>query len=233
MGLGVTGMHYSGMAAMLMPADIHYDTTIVAVSALIAVVASIAALWLAFHMRGWLQMLGSALVMGVAVCGMHYTGMYAASFVPNGKGAELYANGLSGANLGTGIFVVATVLLVVSLALSILRQRKRAAVEIGSRHRAAGSLPPHGQPDRDGMPAITPCRTASGHSSGSQFVATANTRSRKRVAHACATPMASESVRCRPVGRARRSAPFRVVMKGVAFRSACRCDALTDGSMLA
>lgn len=128
MGLGVTGMHYTGMAAMLMPATIHYDTTLVAASAAIAVVASIVALWLAFNLRGWVQMLGSALVMGVAVCGMHYTGMLAATFVP-GEGTAT-APGLSGANLGTGIFAVTTLLLAVVLATSLIRQRQRASVQI-------------------------------------------------------------------------------------------------------
>jgi NO-binding membrane sensor protein with MHYT domain len=128
MGLGVTGMHYTGMAAMLMPATIHYDTTLVAASAAIAVVASIVALWLAFNLRGWVQMLGSALVMGVAVCGMHYTGMLAATFVP---GEDTIATpGLSGANLGTGIFAVTTLLLAVVLATSLIRQRQRASVQI-------------------------------------------------------------------------------------------------------
>jgi len=130
MGLGVTGMHYTGMAALLMPADIHYDMNLVGASAAIAIVASIVALWLAFNLRGWVQMLGSALVMGVAVCGMHYTGMQAASFMPNEAGDAALAGGLSGANLGMGIFVVTTVLLAGVLSLSLVRQRQRAMVQI-------------------------------------------------------------------------------------------------------
>ena len=129
MGLGVTGMHYSGMAAMVMPATIHYDTTLVGASALIAIVASIVALWLAFNLRGWMQMLGSALVMGVAVCGMHYTGMQAATFVPM-HDAPAHVAGLSGANLGMGIFTVTTALLAVMLVTSLVRQRQRAMVQI-------------------------------------------------------------------------------------------------------
>jgi NO-binding membrane sensor protein with MHYT domain len=128
MGLGVTGMHYTGMAAMLMPAQTHYDTTLVGASALIAVVASIVALWLAFHLRGKWQMTGSALVMGLAVCGMHYTGMQAATFLPD---VHATANtGLSGAYLGMGIFAVTTVLLAVVLSTSLLRQRQRELVQI-------------------------------------------------------------------------------------------------------
>ncbi|ALN89965.1 MHYT domain-containing protein [Lysobacter gummosus] len=130
MGLGVTGMHYAGMAAMLMPADTVYDSTLVMASAAIAIVASIVALWLAFNLRGWGQMLGSALVMGVAVCGMHYTGMLAASFVPNQAGSAATAGGVSGGYLGVGIFVVTTALLAAVLTISLLRQRQRAMVRI-------------------------------------------------------------------------------------------------------
>ena len=128
MGLGVTGMHYTGMKAMLMPATIHYDLRLVGVSGAIAVIASIVALWLAFNLRGRLQMLGSALTMGVAVCGMHYTGMFAATFVP--RSGAVVATGLSGAHLGTGVFAVATLLLATVLIVSLVRQRQRAALHI-------------------------------------------------------------------------------------------------------
>ena len=94
-------------------------------------VASTVALWLAFNLRGWVQMLGSALVMGVAVCGMHYTGMYAAHFVPNGQDPALStAGGLCGDYLGMGIFAVATVLLTVMLVMTMQRRQRRAAVSI-------------------------------------------------------------------------------------------------------
>jgi NO-binding membrane sensor protein with MHYT domain len=128
MGLGVAGMHYTGMAAMQMAARTHYDIALVGASALIAVVASTVALWLAFNLRGKWQMLGSALVMGVAVCGMHYTGMQAATFVPDAQVAA--AAGLSGPKLGMGIFAVTTALLAVVLSTSLLRHRQRALVQI-------------------------------------------------------------------------------------------------------
>src|SRR3954465_9034827 len=76
-GLGVALMHYPGMAAMIMPMTITYDPALFNLSLGIAVAAATVALWLAFNLRGNLQRFGSAFVMGVAVCGMHYTGMYA------------------------------------------------------------------------------------------------------------------------------------------------------------
>jgi NO-binding membrane sensor protein with MHYT domain len=80
-GSGVAIMHYMGMDAIRMRAIIQWNPTIVAISVLIAIAAAIAALWLTFHTRGVYQRVTAALVMGVAVCGMHYTGMYAGTFV--------------------------------------------------------------------------------------------------------------------------------------------------------
>ncbi|MER5834340.1 MHYT domain-containing protein [Streptomyces sp. NPDC002130] len=78
-GLGVAGMHYLGMAALRLNGDVGYDPVGVALSVLIAVVAATAALWSAVTIRGFLMSLGASLVMGVAVSGMHYTGMAAVS----------------------------------------------------------------------------------------------------------------------------------------------------------
>jgi len=129
MGLGVAGMHYTGMAAMLMPAQTVYDQNIVALSVVIAIVASIAALWLAFNLRGWMQLLGAALVMGVAVCGMHYTAMAAAGFVPTAD-ATAVAQGLRGESLVITIFIVASVLLFGTLIVTMMRQQQRTEIQI-------------------------------------------------------------------------------------------------------
>lgn len=74
-GLGVGGMHYTGMAAMKTTAHLSYDLPIVGLSLLIAVVAATVALWFTLRVRGFLATGAAALIMGVAVCGMHYTGM--------------------------------------------------------------------------------------------------------------------------------------------------------------
>lgn len=84
-GLGVCGMHLTGMAAMKIPANMHYDPVIVSISFVIATVAATVALGLSFNLRGNWQRFGSALVMGIAVCGMHYTGMNALELTPNNK----------------------------------------------------------------------------------------------------------------------------------------------------
>jgi len=76
-GLGVAAMHYLGMAAMHLNGTIRYDALVVALSVVIAIVAATAALWAAVSIRGFSMSLGASLVMGVAVSGMHYTGMAA------------------------------------------------------------------------------------------------------------------------------------------------------------
>ncbi|MTG90666.1 hypothetical protein GJV82_17250 [Cellulosimicrobium sp. BIT-GX5] len=78
-GLGVAGMHYMGMAAMRMNGEMHYSPVSVVLAVTIAVVAATVALWLCVHARGGTMLTVSALVMGVAVAGMHYTGMWGIS----------------------------------------------------------------------------------------------------------------------------------------------------------
>ncbi|MGW0820766.1 MHYT domain-containing protein [Streptomyces sp. NPDC002845] len=78
-GLGVAAMHYLGMAAIQLNGEIRYNAVTVALSVVIAIVAATAALWAVVSIRGFLTSLGASLVMGIAVSGMHYTGMAAVS----------------------------------------------------------------------------------------------------------------------------------------------------------
>ncbi len=91
MGSGIGAMHYIGMAAMEVAPGIRYDATFFALSLLVAVAASISALWIAFKQhthesfaQSAGRKFGSALVMGLAISGMHYAGMTAAHFLPLG-----------------------------------------------------------------------------------------------------------------------------------------------------
>ncbi|MCY1144634.1 histidine kinase [Actinoplanes sp. Pm04-4] len=78
-GGGVLAMHYTGMLGMHVSGDIRYDMALVAASVIIAVVASTVALWFTVSVRGWAPISGAAVIMAIAVCGMHYTGMAALS----------------------------------------------------------------------------------------------------------------------------------------------------------
>ena len=80
-GAGVAAMHYMGMEAMEMSAQVVYNPTFVVASIVIAVVAATAALWCTVHIRGTLATIVATLVMGLAVTGMHYTGMAGVSVI--------------------------------------------------------------------------------------------------------------------------------------------------------
>jgi NO-binding membrane sensor protein with MHYT domain len=129
-GLGVALMHYTGMAAMIMPATIHYDPTLYYASLVIAVVAAAVALWLAFNLRGNLQRFGSALVMGVAVCGMHYTGMYAVIMTPSAEPVQASGIAVNGAALGQSVFAVSAILLVLLLAFNSWKSKRALMAEL-------------------------------------------------------------------------------------------------------
>jgi NO-binding membrane sensor protein with MHYT domain len=80
MGVAISGMHYTGMAAMRGPVELSYDSLWFALSVIIAIGAATVALWLAFRTTKAGQKLAAAIVMGLAISGMHYTGMRAAVF---------------------------------------------------------------------------------------------------------------------------------------------------------
>jgi len=119
-GLGVAAMHYSGMAAMRMPARMSYDPQLFGLSIVIAVVAATAALWFALRLSSFWSALGAAAIMGVAVSGMHYTGMAAMHvFPPNG--APMATNGADAAAFLLPLIVgvsVTTFVLTATIALS-------------------------------------------------------------------------------------------------------------------
>jgi NO-binding membrane sensor protein with MHYT domain len=81
LGMGVVFMHYMGMFGMRFGGFIQWDLPTIGVSAVVATIAATTALWLAFNVRSLFDRIAAALVMSVAVCTTHYTGMTAAEFV--------------------------------------------------------------------------------------------------------------------------------------------------------
>jgi PAS domain S-box-containing protein len=136
MGAGIASMHYIGMAAMRLPAECQFNSFLVVLSFVFAVLISLAALWIAFHFRdektgiGWRKLAGAA-VMGAAIPVMHYTGMAAASFTPAGMPADL-SHAVSISTLGTA-GIVAVTFIVLGLALltsSVDRRFAAKALEV-------------------------------------------------------------------------------------------------------
>ena len=119
MGAGIVGMHYTGMAAMRMAPGIRYDSVLFAASIGIAVIASTAALWMAQALRvrqarhATALRIGAALIMGIAITGMHYTAMAAAHFAPDARCGA--ANGIDGPWLATTIALFTMATLIVTL----------------------------------------------------------------------------------------------------------------------
>lgn len=118
MGGGIAAMHYTGMAAMRMPAGITYAQPLVALSVLAAVAISMTALRLTHAFRhvqsGWSwSKAGCALLMGLAIPTMHYIGMAAAHWTagPGRFSPEDLRHAVSLAQLGPVTVIQATILL--------------------------------------------------------------------------------------------------------------------------
>src|SRR5260221_942620 len=188
MGFGIATMHYTGMAAMRLDALVMYYMAPWLLSIVNAIVCSSVALWLVFrlgHGTSFPMKALAALVMGVAISGMHYTGMYATVCVSTGQAAA--ASGLYPVPLAAAIATVT--LLIMSLALSVSLQsqlmsralRERNILlqdEVEQLRRAEEELQHH----RDNLQSLVDQRTAelrqardaaeAGNRAKSQFVAT-------------------------------------------------------------
>ncbi|UTH33775.1 putative bifunctional diguanylate cyclase/phosphodiesterase [Ectopseudomonas hydrolytica] len=130
MGTGIAAMHYIGMAALRMQPGIDYDPLLFGLSLLIAVVASGAALWIAFRLRRdtpyvRVARAGAAVIMGVAIVGMHFTGMAAANFA-EGSYCAAAGSGLGSGWLASLVVVVTLAVLAIALLTSILDARLEA-----------------------------------------------------------------------------------------------------------
>jgi len=128
MGAGIASMHYIGMAAMRLAAICQFNSFLVVLSVMLAVLISLAALWITFHFRdektgiGWDKLAG-AVVMGAAIPVMHYTGMAAASFTLAGMPADL-SHAVSISTLGTaGIAAVTFIVLGLAMLTSWVDRR--------------------------------------------------------------------------------------------------------------
>ncbi|QKN84027.1 putative bifunctional diguanylate cyclase/phosphodiesterase [Scandinavium goeteborgense] len=118
---GVVIMHYVGMAALMMQDNLSWNYVLVVLSIIIAIVASGVGLWLAFSLRlnnkgALINRLTAAVVMGIAIAAMHYTGMSAAEFQDQGHNMAM-TGGVS--ELGLSIWVSATTLAILGVMLII------------------------------------------------------------------------------------------------------------------
>jgi PAS domain S-box-containing protein len=123
MGLAIALMHYVGMAAMRTTATVGWHVGLVIVSVVIAIVASIAALWAARQDASILWRATAAAILGLAVVGMHYTGMAALDLRPIASVVE--EGGAPPLVIAVSIAAVTAVILFIALGASIADERAR------------------------------------------------------------------------------------------------------------
>jgi PAS domain S-box-containing protein len=122
-GVGIAAMHYTGMAAMRMASRLSYDPSLVGLSVVIAIAAATVALWLTLRPQRLWQQIGSAVVMGAAISGMHFTGMAAAHFEAIAPVGPTTADGLSYAYLAVAVGAATALLLALALIATFVDRR--------------------------------------------------------------------------------------------------------------
>lgn len=129
MGIGISGMHYTGMVGLLIPGYIiHYNSMLVILSVLIAICSTGLTFWLFFKIKqinanGFILKLTVAVLLAISIVGMHYTGMAAASFHTIQESMHAMAM-QEGSELTLFVIIAITCLiLVASFAVAILELR--------------------------------------------------------------------------------------------------------------
>ncbi len=123
MGLAIALMHYVGMAAMRTAATVGWRADLVFVSIVIAIAASVAALWASRRATSISRRAAAAAILGVAVVGMHYTGMAALELRPVAGLAD--DSGAPPLAIAVSIAAVTAVILFIGLAASMADERSR------------------------------------------------------------------------------------------------------------
>ncbi|ABI37871.1 multi-sensor hybrid histidine kinase [Shewanella sp. MR-4] len=131
-GAGIGTMHYVGMAAMDMAPLLRYDPWIFALSIVVAVLLAIIALWvrtglnqlIASNMSAITSNFIASIVMGLAISGMHYTGMAAARFVkPEGLELSEQSSEIS-FYLALGVSVTTVIIICLVLIVNVIFKYK-------------------------------------------------------------------------------------------------------------
>ena len=121
MGLGISAMHYCGMAALTLPARMHWDAGYVIASVIASIVPLIPALHFAMRRDRHRALLAGTGFIALAVVGLHFTGMTALSLTPE----RISPSGLLIAPNTMAILVSACALGVVIVAILALGMARR------------------------------------------------------------------------------------------------------------
>ena len=155
LGLGISVMHYLGMYGLRFRGYFQWDYVLVALSVVVAIVAATAALYLITRAKRDRQRLGAALVMGAAICAMHYTGMFATSIICTTPSVGVPPQGfavVSAAHLPLLLLLTTTGFLLVISADQLSQSFYKAQA---SSAKAQRSSKPRAQPAADAHPAAS------------------------------------------------------------------------------
>lgn len=123
MGLAIAAMHYVGMGAMRTAATVGWRIELVVASVAIAIAASVAALWASRQETSIPWRAAAAAILGVAVVGMHYTGMAALDL--RSVVSVLAEDGAPPLAIAISVAAVTAVILFIALAASMADERSR------------------------------------------------------------------------------------------------------------
>jgi len=130
LGGGIGAMHYMGMSAMRMDALMRYDTSLFTLSIVVAVILA----YVALELKRYTEQVGfknvplefsfilSSVVMGMAISGMHYTGMASVHYFPSPGIVE--TNGYWEVDILANIIVVAVIVLFIVLISAVHLSRR-------------------------------------------------------------------------------------------------------------
>ncbi|WP_018387269.1 MHYT domain-containing protein [Ancylobacter sp. FA202] len=134
MGLGIVGMHYTGIAAMRMPGAMAFDMIHVGAAIVLAISASTVAIWLAFRNHSVFQRAIAALALGFGIAGMHYVAMLGVTFTGHGDvhdsaqaASAAMAGGIGNAAL-VAVVTAATFAIFIALLLAAAYDRRVAVL---------------------------------------------------------------------------------------------------------
>ena len=136
-GVSISTMHYMGMEGMRFQTNIHYLPGLFFLSIAIGIAAAEAALYLALqsnqgsYERQFKFKIISSLIMGIAICGMHYTGMAAAVFTPTSSHVMTSDNQAIQPTL-LAFFIAVITTLMISLALILSNNYKKMLLAVAN-----------------------------------------------------------------------------------------------------
>ncbi len=133
-GLGIGMMHFTGMEALIVPGSVRWDRGLVTVSLLIGVTFSSAAVLVRHELSGRIAAWGAPLLLTLAICGLHFTAMGAASVAPD-PAAALHQWAINSSTLSIAVAATAMLVMLVALAIMLISNHARQDAEAVLRSR--------------------------------------------------------------------------------------------------